>query len=95
MEPGYRPEYGTHLMGQSGNAMTHGTVDAIKTTAEGVVLDVSYPDGSRHLVLPAGIKITKSDLQKRKVLKPGTQVGAVARKGADGVLRAGRLTLQP
>lgn len=93
MEPGYRPEYGTHLMAQGGSAMTHGTVDKASKTGRGVELDVSYPGGTRHLVLPGEMQITDFELLDRSVLKPGTRVGAVARKGEDGVLRAGRLTL--
>ena len=95
MEPGYRPEYGTHLMGPGGNAMTHGTVTAASKTSAGVELDVTYPGGSRHLVIPGEVKVTDFQLLDRSVLKPGTKVGAVARKGDDGVLRAGRLTLSP
>jgi hypothetical protein len=93
MEPGYRPEYGTHLMAQTGSAMTHGTVDSAMQTSAGVELDVSYPGGARHLIVPHDMKITDYELLGRDVLKPGTEVSAVARKGEDGVLRAGRLTL--
>jgi hypothetical protein len=94
LEPGYRPEYGTHLMSeQSNTAMTHGTVSKAAKTAVGVELDVEYPGGSRHLIVAPDIKITVSDLLSRNVLTPGTMVSAVLRKGADGVLRAGRLTL--
>jgi hypothetical protein len=50
MEPGYRPEFGTHLMAQTGAAMTHGTVSSARQTAAGVELDVDYPGGSRHLI---------------------------------------------
>lgn len=95
MEPGYRPEYGTHMMAQGGTAMTHGTVSSARQTAAGVELDVTYPDGARHLIVPVEMKITDYELQKRDELKPGTKVSAVARKGGDGVLRAGRLTLNP
>jgi hypothetical protein len=93
MEPGYRPEYGTHMMAQSGNAMTHGTVSAARQTAAGVELDVDYPGGGRRLIVPADMKITDYELLERDVLKPGTRVSAVVRKGEDGVPRAGRLTL--
>jgi hypothetical protein len=73
--------------------MTHGTVDQASKTAKGVELDVSYPGGTRHLIVPGEMQITDFELLDRKVLTPGTKVGAVARKGDDGVLRAGRLTL--
>jgi hypothetical protein len=91
-EPGYRPEEGTHLMARQANtAMTHGTVASTTRTPAGVELDVIYPGGSRHLIVPLDVKITGYDLQDRKLLKPGVKVSAVARKGPDGVLRAGRL----
>jgi hypothetical protein len=95
MEPGYRPEYGTHLMAQTGNAMTHGTVSTVRQTPAGLELDVSYPGGARHLIVAGDMKITDYELLGRGVLKPGTGVSAVAREGKDGVLRAGRLTLEP
>lgn len=95
MEPGYRPEVGTHLMAQGGNAMTHGTVSSIRQTPAGLELEVAYPGGGRHLLLPGAMQITDYQLLQREVLKPGIKVYAVARKGADGVLRAGRLTLDP
>lgn len=95
MEPGYRPEYGTHLMAQGGTAMTHGTVAGARQTADGVELDVSYPGGARRLILPGQMTITDYQLLRRDALTPGIKVGAVARKGQDGVLRAGRLTLEP
>jgi hypothetical protein len=93
MEPGYRPEYGTHIMAQSGNAMTHGTVGSARRTAAGVELDVGYPGGGRRLILPADMQVTDYELLGRGVLKPGIRVSAVVRKGEDGVARAGRLTL--
>ncbi len=96
MEPNYRPEEGTHLMeGQPNTSMTHGTVKTATRSAAGVELDVVYPDGSRHLIVPTDVKVTGYDLYERSVLKQGMNVGAVARKGPDGVLRAGRLTISP
>jgi hypothetical protein len=93
MEPGYRPEYGTHIMAQSGNAMTHGTVGSARQTAAFIELEVGYPGGGRRLLLPADMKVTDYELLGREVLTPGTRVSAVVRKGGDGVGRAGRLTL--
>lgn len=41
LEPGYRPEFGTHLMGQQVNtAMTHGTVTTATRGAAGAELEV-------------------------------------------------------
>lgn len=93
MEPGYRPEYGTHLMAQSGNAMTHGTVARVSRGDAGIEVDVSYPGGGRRLILSNDMTIIDYVAYGREVLVPGTKVSAVARRGDDGVLRAGRLTL--
>jgi hypothetical protein len=95
MEPGYRPEYGTHIMAQGGNAMTHGTVSATRRSAAGIELDVDYPGGARRLILPGEMSVMDYEPLERAVLRPGTRVSAVVRKGEDGVARAGRLTLNP
>ena len=92
LEPGYRPEEGTHAVSATNaNMMTHGTVKSARKTADGVELDVSYSDGSRHLLVAAGVPVTISDPLDRSVLKPGLAVGGVTRAGPDGVERASRL----
>jgi hypothetical protein len=73
--------------------MTHGTVASASRTAEGVELKVTYPDGSRRIIIPPGVTVTFSDLQDRSALKPGVAVSSVTRKGPDGAARAGRLVL--
>lgn len=92
LEPGYRPEEGTHAVSPSNpNMMTHGTVKSTKKTADGVELEVTYPNGSRRLMVPASAPVTVSDPQSRSVLKPGLAVGGVTRPGADGIERASRI----
>jgi hypothetical protein len=94
LEPGYRPEEGTHAVSATNpNLMTHGTVKSATKTAEGVELEVTYPSGSRHIVVPPGVAITVSDPLDRSALKPGVAVSSVTRPGADGVPRASRLQL--
>jgi hypothetical protein len=92
LESGYEPEHGTHGMGGA-NMMTHGTVASAARTDAGVELQVTYPGGSRRIVVPAGVTVTFFDLQDRSTLKPGASVSGVTRKGADGVPLAGRLVL--
>jgi hypothetical protein len=92
LEPGYRPEEGTHAVSPTNaNMMTHGTVKSARKTSDGVELDVTYPGGSRHLLVPASAPVTISDPLDRSVLKPGVAVGGVTRTGPDGVERASRL----
>jgi hypothetical protein len=93
LEPGYRPENGTHGIVGSPNMMTHGTVASAKKTGDDVELTVISPDGSRRIIVPAGVGVTVSDLLDRTALKPGVGVSGVTRKGDDGVYRAGRVTV--
>lgn len=93
LEPGYRPEEGTHGMEGSANQMTHGTVANATKTSAGVELNVTYPGGSRRIIVPSEVTVTFFDPQDRNSLKPGVGVSGVTRKGPDGIFRAGRLVL--
>jgi hypothetical protein len=93
LEPGYRPEEGTHGMSGSANLMTHGTVKSAGRTGADVELTVVYPDGARRIVISPGITVTFFDWQNRTTLKPGAAVSGVTRKDPDGVPRAGRLVV--
>ena len=57
-EPGYERDYGTKSA-QNGGVETHGTVSEVKVTPSGVELEVQYPGGSRHLIVPTGLKVTR------------------------------------
>ena len=94
LEPGYRPEVGTHPLAQPNTSMTHGDVTKITRGDGALEIDVSYPGGSRHLTVAAGTKITGYNLHDRSLVdNGGVAVTAVTRKGADGISRAGRLVL--
>jgi hypothetical protein len=90
-EPGYEPEHGTHPMPRPNTSMTHGTVASVADTAEGEQLDITYPGGSRRVLVPPEVKVTAYDIKPRSFAVPGVIVNAVTRKGPDGVARAGRL----
>ena len=95
LEPGYRPEQGTHAVSPGNpNMMTHGTVKSVAETAEGVELEVAWPDGSRKIAVAATVPVTISDPLDKTILKLGQMVGGVTRPGTDGVERASRLQLQ-
>jgi hypothetical protein len=94
LEPGYRPEEGTHAVSPTdSNMMTHGTVKSVSKTEAGVEIEVTYPDGKRNLLVPPNVPVTISDPLDKSVLKPGVAVGSVTRTGPDGVPRASRLQL--
>jgi hypothetical protein len=92
LEPGYEPEHGTHAVSATNsNMMTHGAVKAVTKTDAGVELEVTYPGGSRRIVVQDGVPVTVSDPLDRSALKPGVAVSGVTRPGADGIPRASRL----
>jgi hypothetical protein len=92
LEPGYRPEEGTHAVSQTdSNMMTHGTVKSADKNDAGVELEVTYPGGSRMLLVPLDVPVTLSDPLDKSVLKPGVAVSGVTRTGSDGIARASRL----
>jgi hypothetical protein len=83
-------------MAQNGNAMTHGTVSARAARRPPVWNWMwAIPAAARHLILPGDMSVMDYEPLERAVLRPGTRVSAVVRKGEDGVARAGRLTLTP
>jgi hypothetical protein len=93
-EPGYRPEIGTHPMPQPKTSMTHGTVSTTTPTPDGGrELLITYPNGSRRVLVGPDVKVTAYDLQPRSLAKPGAMVNAITRKDSDGVPRAGRLLM--
>ncbi len=92
-EPHYRPEYSTHPMPTHGYSMTHALVAASTASPEGQRLSVTFPGGSREIIVPPGVKVVYYTIDSRSLAKPGTVVMAVTRKDPDGVGRAGRLLL--
>ena len=95
LEPGYRPEQGTHAVSPTDSRMmTHGTVKSATKSADGVELEVIWPDGSRKIVVAATVPVTISDPLDKTVLKPGRMISGVTRPGPDGVQRASRIQLQ-
>ena len=96
LEPGYRPELGTHLVSPTdSDMMTHATVSKVSKTASGTELVVNAPDGFRHIIIPAGVHVTVSDALPRTTLKPGSLVSGYTRTDAKGVARSSRLQPSP
>lgn len=96
MEPGFRPEVGTHPTARRpGTMMTHATVASVTANGEGHLLVLTAPDGPREVLAPTGVPVTGYTVKARATLKPGDKVNAVTRLDPDGVWRAGRLLLVP
>jgi hypothetical protein len=96
-EPGSRAGEGNRPMTQSGAApgqmMTNATVTKAVLTKAGLELDVQYPGGTRHLVVPPDVKIIGSYPVDPTSLKPGVGVTATATRGTDGALLATRVQI--
>ena len=92
-EPGNRGGEGSRPMAQPTQIMTNATVTAAKTTAAGREVDVAYPGGTRHIVLPTDVQPVGSFPVAKADIKPGLTLTTQAIKGPDGTLTAARVTL--
>ncbi|MDB5460668.1 MAG: hypothetical protein JWO72_2409, partial [Caulobacteraceae bacterium] len=92
-EPGQRLGEGSRPMAQPNTTMTNGTVQTVKKGAGGRELDVSYPGGVRHIIVPPDVKVIGSFPAERSAVKPGVTITAVATKGDDGVARGTRISI--
>jgi len=75
--------------GKSQSTMTNATVSKMS----GRKLTLKYKDGEKTVVVPANAKVVKLEKGDRSELKKGAHLFAIASKGADGSLRAERITV--
>jgi hypothetical protein len=92
-EPGNKGGEGSRPMATANTTMTNGTVQTVKKGAGGRELDVSYPGGVRHIIVPPDVQVIGAFPVGRDALKPGATVTAVAAKGDDGVARVARVQI--
>ena len=90
-EPGNKGGEGSRPMAQPGATMTNATVTRVTKGAQGRELDVAYPGGVRHIIVPPDVKVIGNFPLDRGAVKPGVTITALAAKGPDGVVRATRL----
>ncbi len=94
-EPGSHAGEGNRPMTQPGAApgqmMTNATVTRVAHTRAGLELDVQYPGGVRHLIVPPDVNIVGFYPINPATLKAGTAVTVIASRGADGTLVANRV----
>ena len=72
-----------------GSMMTNGTVGKVKAGAKGRELDVSYPSGERHIMVPNNATIVQIVPATRDLLKPGVKVFVVALPTPAGLVSNG------
>ncbi len=93
-EPGNKGGEGSRPMAAPNTTMTNATVTAVTKGAGGRELDVAYPGGTRHIIVPPDVQVIGNFPVDRDRVKPGVTVNAVANvKGDDGVARAARLQI--
>jgi len=79
---------------QPGSMMTNGTVGTVSAVSGGRAIEVSYPSGTRHIVVPPNIPIVLITLGgDESLVKPGTAVFVAAVPGADGTLTANNVSI--
>jgi hypothetical protein len=69
---------------KQGSMMTNGTVGKVTAGAKGRELQVSYPNGERKIVVPAGIPIVQITNGDHAQVKPGIPVFLLVNRTPDG-----------
>jgi hypothetical protein len=83
--------YGWDL--RKGSMMTNGTVGKVTAGARGRELDVTYPDGQRHIVVPKNVPIVQFTNGDRSLIKPGIPAFLIVVKTADGALASNGIAI--
>jgi len=79
---------------QPHSMMTNGTVGTVKPGANGRELDVAFPSGTRHIVVPPDVPIVLMTFAPDHALvKPGAGVFVIGAPQADGTYAAGNVTI--
>jgi hypothetical protein len=90
-EPGNKGGEGSRPMAQPHTTMTNATVQTVTKGAQGRELVVSYPGGTRHIIVPPDVQVIGNVPVDRDSIKPGDEISAFGVKGDDGVARATRV----
>lgn len=92
--PGVKAGAGHYPWGSGGAAMmTNGDVTGVVKGAAGPQLDIEYPGGKRHVVVPPGTPVVLFTTGDRAAIKPGLAVFVLAIKAADGGYGAGGVSI--
>lgn len=79
--------------GSSGSSMTNATVSGSKAGAEGKVLELTYKDGKKSVVVPPGTTVVVLEPGDRSAIKQGAHVFAAGPRQPDGSVAAGRMVV--
>jgi hypothetical protein len=79
---------------QPHSMMTNGTVGTVTAGANGRELDVAFPTGTRHIVVPPGVPIVLMTFAPdHSMVKPGVGVFIIGAPQADGTYTASAITV--
>lgn len=92
-EPGNKGGEGSRAMAAPNTTMTNGTVQTVKKGAGGRELDVTYPGGVRHIIVPPDVQVIGNMPAARDAVKVGATISANTTKDAEGVLRGTRIAI--
>jgi hypothetical protein len=92
-EPGSHLGEGSRPMAQPNTTMTNATVQTVTKGAGGRELDVAYPGGTRHIIVPPEVKVIGTFPGDPADLKPGVTVNLFAPRGPDGAPIATRVSI--
>jgi len=73
--------------------MTNGTVGKVTAGHKGQELDISYPNGERHVTVPKNVPVVQMGPGERTMIKPGARIFLIAGKKADGSLITNRVVV--
>ena len=79
---------------KAGSMMTNGTVGTVVAGKAGSrELDVSFPSGTRHIIVPADVPVVQITGGARDLVKVGTPVFLLAQRAPSGSLVAGAVSV--
>ncbi|MBV8594427.1 MAG: hypothetical protein JOZ27_09030 [Caulobacteraceae bacterium] len=78
---------------ESGAMMTNGDVGAVTATPGGRALEVSYPGGSRRIVVPPGVPVVQITFGAEDLVHVGSRVFLIAQPAPGGGLVANAVSI--
>jgi hypothetical protein len=73
--------------------MTNGTVGKVTAGHKGQELDITYPTGAKHVVVPKNVPVVQMGPGDRSMIKPGAHIFLIAGKKTDGSLITNRMVV--
>ncbi len=92
-EPGSKLGEGNRPMDAPGKMMTNATVSTVSKGASGRELTVTFPGGTRKIIVPPGMPVIASIPADRALVKPGVEISSFAAPGESGAPEVTRISI--